>query len=493
MTSFPARLAQLTADDPGGLVACFVGADGSEHELRRRTFLLRSRQVARLLLERGVCTHDIVAVGLANTADNLIALMALWTIGACPLPLNPHQPSRERGAMLEVASAQVLIAEEAVPGIELVSLADLAASQARSDEPLPDKLAAPSVAMGSGGSSGRPKVILSMLPWTRRPGDPFGPFSLAELGLGGAEVVQLVPGALFNNTPFGFTWLGVFEGHRLIIMERFDAELAITLIERKRVTFIGGVPTMLRRMALSPRFQHVDLSSLAGVFHTGGACPAHVKRAWIDRVGAERVIEGYGQTEGIGATAIRGDEWLAHPGSVGRPPAGLEVKVLDPLGIELGAGTVGELWFRRDGRHATSYLGAEPLREQDGFKSVGDLGWVDDDGYLYVADRRTDMIVTGASNVFPAEVEAVLLLHPEIADAAVIGLPDDEWGRRIHAVLTAFNPSAPPAEQELVRHCRDHLSHQKIPKNFEFVDTLPRDEAGKLRRARLVDERTTPE
>jgi bile acid-coenzyme A ligase len=198
-------------------------------------------------------------------------------------------------------------------------------------------------------------------------------------------------------------------------------------------------------------------------------------------------------SEGLGGATIRGDEWLARPGSVGRPDRH-EVRILDPLGEPLPAGTVGEIYMRplAAGGPAYEYVGAPPARATpDGFTTVGDLGWLDTGGYLYIADRRVDLIITGGANVYPAEVEAALAEHGDIVDCAVIGVTDEEWGRRVHAIIQPRNPAAPPVVAILDAHCRARLASYKLPKTYEFVPELPRTEAGKLRRSALVEERST--
>jgi bile acid-coenzyme A ligase len=247
-------------------------------------------------------------------------------------------------------------------------------------------------------------------------------------------------------------------------------------------------PIIMRRIILLPGIQGRDLSSIQAIQSSAAPCPEWLKRAWIDLIGAEKVHEVYGSTEGIGATMIRGDEWLEHPGSVGRPVS-CELRILDEEGNDLPAGEVGEIFMRplAEGGPTYRYIGAPAAKATpDGFASIGDLGWLDDDGYLYIADRRTDMIVSGGANVYPAEVEAALSEHPALADCAVVGQPDEEWGRRVHAIIQPHDPDNPPSVAELDRHCRERIASYKVPKTWEFVHELPRNEAGKIRRSALA-------
>jgi bile acid-coenzyme A ligase len=199
----------------------------------------------------------------------------------------------------------------------------------------------------------------------------------------------------------------------------------------------------------------------------------------------------YGMTEAIGITALRGDEWMAHQGSVGRGMRGTEIRILGPDGAGVPAGEIGEIFLRSPTYGGSNYLGDAPqLRETpDGFRTVGDLGYVDADDFLYVADRRVDMIISGGANVFPAEVEKALIDHPKIADIVVVGLRDPEWGRRVHAIIEASDPSAPPSHGEIVAYAKSRLAPYKVPKTIEFVDVIPRSEATKVNRGRLVEAR----
>jgi bile acid-coenzyme A ligase len=245
-------------------------------------------------------------------------------------------------------------------------------------------------------------------------------------------------------------------------------------------------------MAREPGVDRVDFSSVETLYHSGAACPPWLKRRWIELVGAEHVYEGFGSTESVGSLMIRGDEWLEHPGSVGKPQV-TDVSIRDEDGREVPTGEVGEIFMRWNGRVGRTggyrYWGSAPARSDDeGYVSVGDLAWRDDDGYVYIADRRVDMIVTGGVNVFPAEVEVALSERPEVRDVAVVGVPDDEWGRRVHAIVeTDEDPTA--LLPLLVEHCRARMAPPKRPKSYEFVAGLPRNDAGKIRRRDLAAER----
>jgi bile acid-coenzyme A ligase len=282
---------------------------------------------------------------------------------------------------------------------------------------------------------------------------------------------------------------GLFCGNHLVVMSRFDELQTLKLIEQHRVDWVMLVPTMMHRIwrlgaEVRDRF---DLSSLRMVLHLAAPCPPWLKEAWIDWLGPDRIHELYAGTEAQGITWITGDEWLAHRGSVGRPMEGFRFRILDEDGDEVPPGEIGEVYMIPDEGPGTTYhyLGAEP-RSRDGWESVGDLGWLDEEGYLYLADRRTDLILSGGANIYPAEVEAALDAHASVRSSAVIGLPDDDLGQRVHAIVEAEGELG---DQDLLAHLVERLSRYKIPRSFEYVAEPLRDEAGKVRRAALRADR----
>jgi bile acid-coenzyme A ligase len=212
----------------------------------------------------------------------------------------------------------------------------------------------------------------------------------------------------------------------------------------------------------------------------------------MELIPPERLYEGFGSTEAVGSCSIRGDEWLKHPGSVGRP-RNCDLKILDEECNEVSTGEIGEIFMRPlDTSEPTYYyIGSAPAKTTpDGFVSVGDMGYVDAEGYLFLADRRVDLIISGGANIYPAEVEAPLSQHPDIVDVVVIGVPDDDWGKRVHAIVHPRDPENPPSVASLDEWMRQHLASYKIPKTYEFIAELPRDGAGKIRRTALVAERS---
>jgi bile acid-coenzyme A ligase len=231
-----------------------------------------------------------------------------------------------------------------------------------------------------------------------------------------------------------------------------------------------------------------DLSSLQHVWHLAEPCPPWLKQVWIDWLGADRIFELYAGTEAQAATVITGTEWLAHRGSVGRPTGGT-VMICDPEGKELPLGQEGEVWLRtaRD-RPTYRYIGATARTREGGWESLGDIGWLDDDNYLYLGDRREDMILTGGANVYPAEVEAAIQEHPDVLSVAVIGLPDDDLGNIVHAVIEADQDTV--SRKDLLSFVADRVARYKVPRSIEYTDQPLRNEAGKLRRSALRAQRT---
>lgn len=301
--------------------------------------------------------------------------------------------------------------------------------------------------------------------------------------------VHLVCAPLYHTHAFSLLFRTLIEDFRLVLMPKFDAETFLDLVEAERVNFFAIVPTMVIRLLASPTIKQRDVSSVENAILGAGATPDWAVRQWIDVIGADTLLMGYGMSEGLTASFIRGSEWLARPGSVGQSILS-DVRVVDEAGSELPAGEVGELYFRPKGggEHKFRYFGDARIRSlPGGWASVGDLGKLDADGYMYIVDRRTDMIVSGGANVFVSEVEAALLGHPDVADVAAIGLPDPEWGRRVHGIVVLKDGADRDGLEERLRaHCKGQLASYKAPRTIEFVDDLGRSEAGKLNRQALV-------
>ncbi len=441
----------------------------------------RSNRLARGYQKLGVGQGDLVTIALPNGVEFFESCLAIWKLGATPNPISSRLPLRERRAIVENADPALIVGVDPGEFARWASVsADFVPDPALSDELLPDRVPECVRAMTSGGSTGRPKVILDLSPGRCDPTQPEN-----RMQLGGTT---LVPGPLYHAGPFITAWQSLLCGRRIVVLERFDPAECLRVIERYRVDWVLFVPTMMQRIWRLPETQRErwDLSSLDTVMCSGAPSPEWLKRAWIDWLGPDRIFEAYGGSERLGGTQISGEEWLRHPGSVGRPTGGRKLRILDPDGRELPPGELGEVFMMPAGGQGSTYryIGAEATATDDGWESLGDMGRVDEDGYLYLVDRKTDMIVTGGANVYPAEIEAAIDEHSRVRSSAVIGLPDADLGQRVHAIV-----DAPISEKELREHLEPRLAHYKVPRSFEFVDEPLRDDAGKVRRSALRERR----
>jgi bile acid-coenzyme A ligase len=307
--------------------------------------------------------------------------------------------------------------------------------------------------------------------------------------------VVLNPGPCDHNAPFAFSHLALGRGNSLVGMTKFDPAQALALIEAHKVAWTVFVPTMMSRISkLSEDIRaRADVSSLERVWHMAAPMPPWLKQAWIDWIGPERLWEYYGGTERQGATVISGNEWLSHRGSVGRA-VDCEIRVLDDDGRELPRGAIGEVFLLPAGGLGSTYhyLGAAAKRAAGGFESIGDHGWLDAENYLYLADRRTDMIISGGANIYPAEIENALMEYPGVDCAVVIGLPDEDMGARVHAIVRPDpDCSRPPNAETLLNFLGEKLVRYKLPRSIEFTTSELRDDAGKVRRSALREARTS--
>jgi bile acid-coenzyme A ligase len=482
--SYGRRLTQMATERPDGSAFIFVSQNGNEHDVSWRELDEASNRVARLLDDHGVGQGSTVVTALPNSVAHVVAMYGAWKAGACVLPLRWDLPEWERERVLEVARPTVVVGDwDGVTGVPVLRSSALEASDYSSD-PVPDRVPSPAKAIATSGSTGTPKIIVLRAPGEAIPGEPQG---AAGEFLGHRDgQVQLVPAPLYHANGFYVLQFGLFGAQQIILMERFVAGLAIDLIERHRVNTFCGVTIMFQRMAREPDIEKRDFSSLESVLHGGAPLPEWVARKWIELVGPAHFFVSYGSSENAGIAMANGEQWLAHAGTVGKP-FNTVARIWGDEGVELPAGEVGEIYLRWVGQTENSfeYSGQVQARRNDeGFSSLGDLGWLDEDGFLFLADRRTDMIITGGANVYPAEVEAALSEHSDVVDCAVVGVADPEWGSRVHAVVQLREGATVTAE-ELRDHCRRRVAPYKVPKTFEFTEQLPRSAAGKLRRSGL--------
>jgi long-chain acyl-CoA synthetase len=283
-------------------------------------------------------------------------------------------------------------------------------------------------------------------------------------------------------------------GHALVIMERFDALRALELIERYRVTITHLVPTQfVRLLALSEdERRRYDTSSLRHVIHGAAPCAPDLKRRMIEWLGPV-IDEYYASTEGVGGTIIFSDEWLQKPGSVGKARNDNRIVIMDDDGNILPAGQIGTVYSTGMNRAAFEYFKDPEKTEQSRrgeYRTVGDVGYLDDDGYLYLSDRKADMIISGGVNIYPAEIESVLITHPRVADVAVFGIPNSEWGEEVKAVVELLPNKRGDDDQvraELLEFLQGRVARYKLPRSIDFMAALPRDPNGKLYKRRLRD------
>jgi bile acid-coenzyme A ligase len=478
---FGIKLQQLAEQRRDDTALTVIGRDGTEHSLTFAELDRRANQWGRALAVAGAEVGLLVALAIPNSEQLVLAVLGCWKIGAVPVPMRWDLPEWERSRVLEVIDPAVAVDEQSLPALT-------ARAGEQSGDPLPEVVSPNANGICSSGSTGLPKVILTLAQgiWTPESSFPF----LAAWAPTAQPQTILVPAPMYHTNGFSpMTYL--LGGDRLVVLEKFNAATVVDAIEHYRVTNFTATPTMLARIAALPDIRGRDLSSIAWILQGAAVMPHALLRTWFDLLSPEQVVMAYGMTEGLGITALRGDEWLAHVGSVGRGFRDTEVRILDQQGEPVTPGELGEIYLRSPMSAGYRYLGGAPLLPStpDGFRTAGDIGHVDADGYLYIADRRSDMIITGGANVFPAEVESALAEHDGIADVVVIGLADAEWGRRVHAVVQLADAAQPLTDREVIAYAKTRLAAYKVPKTVEFVEEIPRTAATKVNRSAMVEAR----
>ncbi len=496
------------ASDPGRVAAVFPSAG------RSRTYAeleARANQVSHLLTERGLKAGGHVALLMSNCPEWFDVVWGCHRLGIYVTPINVHLAPSEAAYILADCEASALIASAdlastvaglgkpvtAIPlrlavGGEVPGFEDL-------DDLLQEQPTTPGAAEREGtwmhyssGTTGRPKGILPGLPESALGAKT--PFLGLLSGLYGlsSETVYLSPAPLYHAAPAGWCTTVQRLGGTVVVMDRFDPLELLRLIEAFRVTHLQAVPThLIRLLKLTPEQRAAfDLSSLQVLVHSAAPCPVETKRAALEWLGPI-LYEFYSGSEGTGFFAIGPQEWLAHPGSVGRSMLG-QVHILDDDGVELPVGEEGAVWFesaRRFDYHGDPQKTADAFNDR-GWSTIGDIGRLDDEGYLYLTDRAANMIISGGVNIYPREAEDILVMHPAVEDVACIGTPDAEMGERVTAFvqLGPGRVGSPELAAELVGYTRDRLSHFKCPREVRFVDTLPRLPNGKLLK-RLLERR----
>lgn len=466
--SISSILADRARAAPGEVVAVDDAGELTAGELEDR-----ATRLAHALRGRGVAPDDLVTVSLPNGCDLVIACAAVWKVGATPQPLSPTLSDADRLAVEAVARPAAAIGRCPVTaGIPCFS--SVAAPELEGVLPLPDLAASSWKAPTTSGSTGTPKIVKAAGPALLDPTVPVAAFLPMR-------AVQLVAGPMTHSATFTYAFRGLLTGHRLVILSKFDERAWLDAVERHRVTWALLVPTMMHRLLRLPPAERdpARVASLESVLHMGAPCAAGLKRAFIDWVGANRVLEVYAGSESNGLTMIRGDEWLARPGSVGRPIGGTEVQVRTARGDVAPAGEVGAVWMRRGAAATYEYLGACSRRDADGWDTLGDLGRLDADGYLYLVDRADDVINRGGEKIHPIEVERVLEEHPGVRSAVAFGVPDEDLGSAVAAVVDIGD--AQVGGDELRLWARSRLG-SRAPATISIVREPVRNDAGKTSR-----------
>lgn len=479
------RLTELSATRPDDVAYVQIAGDGSERSITLSQLDERSSQVAAALEQRGIGFGDLVGLGIRNSPEFVFAVVGTWKLGAVPVPVRWDVPDWELDRLKRAIDPKVYLSTEDLGWLEATAQDPV--------RPFPPVVSPNASGICSSGSTGTPKVILSQNPAA------FNPVLSVPIAVTlGIEVSDpqhiLVLAPMYHVNAFS-TLTSLLAGDLVVSLERFDAGRALDAIERHRITTFTATPTMLQRMSDHPEAGGCDLSSLEWILQGAAPMPPALVHRWAELIGAERIVMAYGGSEGLGLTVIVGQEWMAHQGSVGRPFRGARIRILDDDMQDLPPGRIGHIFMKPpEGTVGAKYLGQVPQIPwtPDGYGSYGDMGHLDEDGYLYLADRRVDLIVTGGANVFPAEVEAAIIDHPKVADVVVVGLRDPEWGRRVHAIVEPANPADPPSFEEIKAYVRGRLLPYKLPKSMEILDAIPRSEATKVNRGRLVEERDVP-
>jgi long-chain acyl-CoA synthetase len=485
--------------EPGGHVVTYGELAGA------------ANRIGRGLQEAGLRPGDSVAVLLPNGTDLLAAYFAAIQTGLYLVPLNWHLVAAEAAYILNDCSAAAFVAHErfATAAVEAAEAVKVPAKRRFAVGDVPGF--GPLATLGTGstgrpanrtqgapmvytsGTSGRAKGVRRAL--TGADPDQVPPTALWFFGLFGLYPfdghVHLCGSPLYHTAVLNFATISVQLGHLTVLMDGWDPDETLRLVERYRVTHSHLVPTQFRRLLALPEQVRsaYDLSSMRVMIHSAAPCPPEVKRRMLDWWGPV-VVEYYAASEG-GGTLITAGEWLRKPGSVGRAWPGSTVRVLDEHGDDAAAGVPGTVYLQMGDATFEYHRDAEKTRSSRAGKlfTVGDIGYLDADGYLYLCDRSSDLIISGGVNIYPAEIEAELSCHPKVADVAVFGVPHDDWGEEIKAVVQPEPGvgTGPELTEELIEYLVQRVARFKLPRTVDYVDQLPRDPNGKLYKRRLRD------
>jgi fatty-acyl-CoA synthase len=470
----------------------------------------RANRLAHYFCDAGLAEGDVVAILMENNEHIHAVMWAARRSGLYYVPINTHLTAAEAAYIVDNSRARAIIGsaalrktceniEEHLPGglprLLMIADDDLTGWQRypecvadQPDTPIDDEREG-DLLQYSSGTTGRPKGIKRELRHVS-PAEAPGMMSALVGFWMNPDSIYLSPAPLYHTAPSVWSMTVQAGGITTVVLEKFEPEICLDAVQRYQVTHGQFVPAMFIRMLKLPEQvrSSYDLSSLQRVMHAAAPCPVEIKKQMIDWWGPI-VDEYYASSEAIGSTMISAEEWLAHPGSVGKPML-CEIHILDEDGNELPAGQAGEIYFSGgfDFEYLNDAAKTAACRNTQGWVTVGDVGYVDEDGYLFLTDRRHHMIISGGVNIYPQEAENLLVTHPKVLDAAVFGIPDDEMGQSVKAVVQTVDPADATEEfaDELLTWLRDRLSHYKCPRSISFQAQLPRSEAGKLFKAELI-------
>ncbi|PXX55579.1 bile acid-coenzyme A ligase [Nocardia tenerifensis] len=461
-----AKTAADRPQEPAVTVRGFTAAD----EITWSALVAESGERAKVYRRNGLRAGDVVAVALPSGVGHVVATLALWEVGATVLPVDHRWPAAVRSNITGRYSRGWVVEGD-----------DLGLSAAHRREvptPIPADGLPRSVSL-SGGTTGISKLVIRNRPWAYTESGPLSPAE-QERGLGYGQT-QIV-GLPLYHAGFGALYHGLALGHRIVIPGNASPKLFLELLESERVQVMRTVPAQMGTLLTASGMDRRRFSSLELVVHTASRCPEPVKRGWLELIEPARVYEEYGSVERIGTLSIRGDEWLEHPGSVGRP-IHCSARILDECRREVPAGTAGELFMTDENAAQPAYLGVGPeLAEAAGHFSVGDLAWMDAEGYVSLIGRKDDAINVGGVKVFPRDVERVLERHSAVRDVRIRALPDPALGEVVYAEVSLYDGDPEQVRAELMRGCRAELSRAQTPRIIDIVADVRRTASGKLRR-----------
>jgi long-chain acyl-CoA synthetase len=471
----------------------------------------RANRMAHRLRRAGLREGDTVAILMENNEHIHAVMWGARRGGLYYVPINTHLTAAEAAYIVDNSSAKAIVGSAALsetcsrlgdhlpgglPDLLMIADTDLPGWERypecvadQPNTPIDDEIEG-DLLQYSSGTTGRPKGIRRELPHVPPDQAPGMMSALVEFWMT-PESTYLSPAPLYHTAPSVWSMSAQAGGVTTVVLERFDPEGTLDAIQRYRVTHGQFVPAMFTRMLKLPDAvrDSYDLSSLQRVMHAAAPCPVEIKKRMMDWWGPI-IDEYYASSEASGATLISAEDWLAHPGSVGKPFLGV-VHILGEDGAELPPGRPGEIYF--EGGYSFEYLNdptkTTASRDKHGWVTVGDVGYLDDEGYLYLTDRRHHMIISGGVNIYPQETENLLITHPKVLDAAVFGVPDDEMGQRVMAAAQTVNPADATDRfaDELIAWLRDRLAHYKCPRSIAFEAQLPRTDSGKLYKNRLIE------